>query len=66
MLMEPLPTIYRVYSLLVQQERKDILPLDESKVLTFPNIQPQHNAPKSSGNFHGRSTRGGKYSRARG
>ncbi|KAI5403804.1 hypothetical protein KIW84_051092 [Lathyrus oleraceus] len=66
MLMEALPTIYRVYSLLVQQERKAILPLDESKVLAFPNIQPQHNAPKSNGNFHGRSIRGGKYSGARG
>ncbi|GAU46094.1 hypothetical protein TSUD_135260 [Trifolium subterraneum] len=33
MLMEPLPNIAKVYSLLVQQERKVVLPIDESKLL---------------------------------
>ncbi|GAU16526.1 hypothetical protein TSUD_167570 [Trifolium subterraneum] len=33
MLMDPLPTISKVYSLLVQQERQAIIPLDESKLL---------------------------------
>lgn len=38
MLMEPFPTICRVYYLLVQQERQAILPIDESQVLDFPNL----------------------------
>ncbi|GAU51749.1 hypothetical protein TSUD_415410 [Trifolium subterraneum] len=33
MLMDPLPTISKVYSLLVQQERQAIVPVDESKLL---------------------------------
>ncbi|GAU47119.1 hypothetical protein TSUD_98960 [Trifolium subterraneum] len=33
MLMEPLPNICKVYSLLVQQERQAVTPIDESKLL---------------------------------
>ncbi|MCH83453.1 retrovirus-related pol polyprotein from transposon TNT 1-94, partial [Trifolium medium] len=33
MLMDPLPNIGKVYSLLVQQERQTVMPLDESKLL---------------------------------
>ncbi|GAU35493.1 hypothetical protein TSUD_384480 [Trifolium subterraneum] len=33
MLIDPFPTISKVYSLLVQQERQAIIPLDESKLL---------------------------------
>lgn len=36
MLMDPLPNISKVYSLLVQQERQIISPIDESKLLDFP------------------------------
>ncbi|XP_058755469.1 uncharacterized protein LOC131628660 [Vicia villosa] len=61
MLMEPLPTICKVYSLLVQQDRQVILPLDESKVLVFPNLkQPQKNTSKPSGNSRGIGIKGGR------
>ncbi|GAU51220.1 hypothetical protein TSUD_412260 [Trifolium subterraneum] len=33
MLMDPLPTISKAYSLLVQQERQAVIPIDESKLL---------------------------------
>jgi hypothetical protein len=33
MLMDPLPPIGRVYSLLVQQERQNVIPLDDSKLI---------------------------------
>ncbi|MCI47032.1 flavonol sulfotransferase-like protein, partial [Trifolium medium] len=33
MLMDPLPTINKVYSMLVQQERQIVTPIDESKFL---------------------------------
>lgn len=36
--MEPLSTICRVYSLLVQQEIQTILPISGSKVFVFPNL----------------------------
>ncbi|MCI34981.1 flavonol sulfotransferase-like protein, partial [Trifolium medium] len=32
MLMDPLPNIGKVYSLLVQQERQSVTPIDESKI----------------------------------
>ncbi|MCI91464.1 flavonol sulfotransferase-like protein, partial [Trifolium medium] len=31
--MDPIPTIIKVYSLLVQQERQTVIPFDESKIL---------------------------------
>ncbi|KAI5423738.1 hypothetical protein KIW84_030099 [Lathyrus oleraceus] len=59
MLMEPHLTICRVYSLLVQHERQAILPIDESKVLSFPNLsQPQNHTSKSNINSCGRGIRG--------
>ncbi|XP_045809533.1 uncharacterized protein LOC123903894 [Trifolium pratense] len=39
MMMEPLPNIGKVYSLLVQQERQAIIPLDESKILASTTSQ---------------------------
>lgn len=41
MLMDPLPNICKVYSLLVQQERQIIAPIDDSKLLAFLNNQYQ-------------------------
>ncbi|KAK2388029.1 putative mitochondrial protein [Trifolium repens] len=35
MLMDPLPNISKVYSLLVQQERQTVIPLDDSKLLAI-------------------------------
>lgn len=43
MLMDPLSNIYRVYSLLVQQERQATLLIDESKVLAFPKSNHSQN-----------------------
>ncbi|CAJ2656660.1 unnamed protein product [Trifolium pratense] len=63
MLMDPLPSISKVYSLLVQQERQIVTPVDESKLLVV------------SGNNHyagrgystcGRGNRGGRSSGGRG
>ncbi|GAU45556.1 hypothetical protein TSUD_27570 [Trifolium subterraneum] len=39
MLMDPLPPISKVYSLLVQQERQTVIPMDESKLLAMSNNQ---------------------------
>ncbi|KAK2437637.1 putative mitochondrial protein [Trifolium repens] len=58
MLMEPLPNIAKVYSLLVQQERQTATPLDESKLLA---VSGNNN---SAG--RGNSTRGRGYNRGGG
>ncbi|XP_058783503.1 uncharacterized protein LOC131658196 [Vicia villosa] len=58
MLMDPLPNICKVYSLLVQQERQSCIPLDEPKVLATPNTNRD---PQSRSNSRGRgSFRGGR------
>lgn len=67
--MDPLPSICKVYSLLVQQERQANLPIDESKILVTPSSDQHHrdNQSKSYSNMHGRgSTGGGRYSCGRG
>ncbi|KAI5402304.1 hypothetical protein KIW84_050062 [Lathyrus oleraceus] len=61
--MDPLHNICRVYRLLVQQKREVVLPLDESKVLAFPNqnqsSQYKHNlGPRGRGTRCGRSYSG--------
>ncbi|XP_058732749.1 uncharacterized protein LOC131604318 [Vicia villosa] len=71
MLMDPLPSICKVYSLLVQQERQVDFPIDESKILATPSSdQSQTNRdthPKSYSNMRGRgSFRGGRSSGGRG
>ncbi|XP_058758317.1 uncharacterized protein LOC131631538 [Vicia villosa] len=43
MLMEPLPNLCRVYSLLVQQERQAAISIDESKLLACPNANSTAN-----------------------
>ncbi|GAU20316.1 hypothetical protein TSUD_337970 [Trifolium subterraneum] len=72
MLMDPLPDICKVYSLLVQQERQNVIPIDESKLFAVSNPQYQHN----NSHFHqGNSSQGrdnngnyqhGGYSQGRG
>jgi hypothetical protein len=57
MLMDPLPNICRVYSLLVQQERQAVIPLDESKLLAAANTSYQGRGGSSN---RGRGTRGGR------
>ncbi|PNY16454.1 flavonol sulfotransferase-like protein [Trifolium pratense] len=49
MLMEPLPNIGKVYSLLVQQERQALLVIDESKILAANGYQSQGNNNSSYG-----------------
>jgi hypothetical protein len=61
MLMDPLPTICKVYSLLVQQERQVILPFDESKLLFVP---PNNGQGRGSNGGRGRGQRGGGRSTA--
>ncbi|XP_058756759.1 uncharacterized protein LOC131629981 [Vicia villosa] len=68
MLMDPLPNLCKVYSLLVQQERQAITPIEEVKVLAVSNQNsyPQ-SQPKSNPSNRGRgSTRGGRFSGGRG
>ncbi|XP_058783732.1 uncharacterized protein LOC131658455 [Vicia villosa] len=66
MLMDPMPNICKVYSLLVQQERQTSLPIDESKVLATRSLGHQNygnrdSQSKKTSNNHGRgSTRGGR------
>ena len=67
MLMDLLPTIAKVYSFLVQQERQLILPLDESKTLAasvngFSYIQPSGRGQSS----RVRGYRGGRTTVGRG
>jgi len=69
MLRDPLPSIGKVYSLLVQQERQVIVPLDESKLLAISNNSFSENSSYGRGNMnasHGRSDRGGRSSYGRG
>lgn len=56
MLMVLIPNICKVYSLLVQQEKQIILPLDELKLIAFPNNQSQG---RGKSMFRGKITRGG-------
>ncbi|GAU28547.1 hypothetical protein TSUD_268860 [Trifolium subterraneum] len=59
MLMEPLPNIGKVYSLLAQQERQQVIPLDESKILAASASQQANRAQFPRG-------RGGRTSGGRG
>jgi hypothetical protein len=69
MLMEPLPNISKVYSLLVQQERQAVIPIDESKMLAINGQHSYeskmlaingHNAYAGRGQSNkGRGSRGG-------
>ncbi|MCI38018.1 flavonol sulfotransferase-like protein, partial [Trifolium medium] len=54
MLMDPLPNITKVYSLLVQQERQIVTPLDESKLLAVSGSN--HYAGRGN-SYRGRGTR---------
>ncbi|MCI14963.1 flavonol sulfotransferase-like protein, partial [Trifolium medium] len=54
MLMDPLPNIGKVYSLLVQQERQVVTPIDESKLLAISgNSYPQHGGRGYAGRDRG-------------
>ncbi|MCH92327.1 flavonol sulfotransferase-like protein, partial [Trifolium medium] len=68
MLMDPLPKIAKVYSLLVQQERQIPLSIDESKVLAVSGVQSNSAGRGYAGNGrgNGKSTRGGRTSGGRG
>ncbi|MCI87858.1 flavonol sulfotransferase-like protein, partial [Trifolium medium] len=55
MLMDHLPTISKVYSLLVQQERRTVIPFDESKILVVSGNRDYAGRGQSS---KGRGTRG--------
>ncbi|GAU40443.1 hypothetical protein TSUD_397620, partial [Trifolium subterraneum] len=66
MLMDPLPTISKVYSLLVQQERQAIIPLDESKLLAVNGYNSYAGRGDGYGShagrgqsYRGRGSRGG-------
>ncbi|GAU48797.1 hypothetical protein TSUD_81460 [Trifolium subterraneum] len=65
MLMEPLPNIGKVYSLLVQQERQSLLFSDEPKILAATGYNVNGRGSSSS---RGRGERGGKppYGRGKG
>ncbi|MCH80175.1 hypothetical protein A2U01_0000938 [Trifolium medium] len=56
MLMDPLPNIVKVYSLLVQQERQTFVPIDESKILAINGYNSYAGRGQSS---RGRGYRGG-------
>ncbi|XP_058761729.1 uncharacterized protein LOC131635138 [Vicia villosa] len=60
MLMEPLPSIGKVYSLLVQQERQTLLQFDESKILAASQNQ------YAGRNVSSQRGRGGRFSTGRG
>ncbi|GAU40777.1 hypothetical protein TSUD_26570 [Trifolium subterraneum] len=68
MLMDPLPTIGKVYSLLVQQERQTVTPIDESKILAASGYQDHGGRGQFSHKEYGgrgqssrgRGSRGGK------
>ncbi|MCI60911.1 flavonol sulfotransferase-like protein, partial [Trifolium medium] len=57
MLMDPLPTISKVYSLLVQQERQTVIPFDESKILAVSGNRDYAGMGQST---RGRGTKGGR------
>ncbi|MCI00474.1 hypothetical protein A2U01_0021493, partial [Trifolium medium] len=63
MLMDPLPNICKVYSMLVQQERQSVLPIDESKLLFVPQ---SHSQGRGNNNSRGRGQRGGRSAAGRG
>jgi hypothetical protein len=63
MLMDPLPNICKVYSLLVQQERQAVIPLDESKLLAATNINYQGRGTSSG---RGKGTKPGRTTGGRG
>jgi hypothetical protein len=66
MLMDPLPPIGRVYSLLVQQERQNVIPLDESKLLAAMG-NSYGNSSAGRGQFNGgRGRNSGKGGRSNG
>lgn len=65
MFMDPLPNIYRVYSLLIQQERQTTIPLDESKVLAFPS-QNNNSQYKRNLSYCGKGIIGGIFHGGRG
>ncbi|MCI41586.1 flavonol sulfotransferase-like protein, partial [Trifolium medium] len=56
MLMDPLPNIAKVYSLLVQQERQTVISIDESKLLAINGNNSYVERGQSS---RGRGYRGG-------
>lgn len=64
MLMDPLPPIGRVYSLLVQQERQNAIPLDESKLIAAVGNSYMGNSYAGRGQLSGgrgrNSGRGGR------
>ncbi|GAU23578.1 hypothetical protein TSUD_385660 [Trifolium subterraneum] len=62
MLMDPLPTISKVYSLLVQQERQAIVPIDESKLLAVNGYGASAGRGDSYSSYAGR----GQSNRGRG
>jgi hypothetical protein len=70
MLMEPLPNIGKVYSLLVQQERQSLLVFDESKLLAANGYSAQGNSNqgygRGSNSSRGKSNGGRKSSNGRG
>lgn len=66
MLMEPLPNIGKVYSLLAQQERQVVTPLDESKLLAAAQYTPTHGRGDRGSMSRGRGDRGGRTSYGRG
>jgi len=69
MLMDPLPSIGKVYSLLVQQERQVVVPLDESKLLVVSKNSFSGHSSYGRGNMNasrGRGDRGGRSSSDRG
>jgi hypothetical protein len=63
MLMEPLPNIRKVYSLLAKEERQAVIPLDESKILATAQYSPAYGRGSMS---RGRGDRGGRTSYSRG
>ncbi|MCI17179.1 flavonol sulfotransferase-like protein, partial [Trifolium medium] len=62
MLMDPLPTINKVYLLLVQQERQIITPIDESKLLAVSGSNQYAGRGYSN---RGRGTKGGRFNGGR-
>jgi hypothetical protein len=65
MLMEPLPNIGKVYSLLVQQERQSLLVLEDSKLLAASNSNSNF-APSFSRGSSSQSSHRGRGSRSNG
>ncbi|GAU25202.1 hypothetical protein TSUD_151020 [Trifolium subterraneum] len=66
MLMDPLPNISRVYSLLVQQERKTATPTDESKLLAMSGNNQYDSKPNMASSSNSYAGRGSKLCTHRG